>query len=335
MAYLPDDDSHMRKAVVLYHRACNDGIAAAWAAYSYLGEDAQYIAWQYGDKIPDLAGKEVYLVDLSFTHEQIQQVRDVAKFIMIIDHHKSAIDDLVDRYPTRRNISDFRHMRKRSEPQGVFIYLDIEMSGGVLAWRFFNDQNMGEDTEVHAMPEVLRYIQDYDLWKHKIENAKPLNSWLINGPLTIQRFDSITGFDGKIRADVIEMGRMLMGYDDKIIRSVIGPYPQMVNVAGHWVPFVNAPHHLRNEIGDQLGKKYPFVVLYTERAEKTIYSLRSSDPEVDVSVLAKLNGGGGHKSAAAFAMDHGWLETYKHARVFGTPTWKSRIKAAWNVLRGK
>lgn len=335
MAYLPDDDFHIKQKVVMYHRACNDGIAAAWAAYSYLGEDAEYIAWQYGDKIPNLMGKEVYLVDLSFTVEQIKEVIGDVKFIMIIDHHKSAIDALAWKYPTCSNISELPDTARRHEERRVFVYMDIEMSGAVLAWRFFNDQNMGEATEVYAMPEVLRYIQDYDLWRHKIDNAKPLNSWLINGPLTIQRFDSITGFNGKVRSDIIEMGRMLMGYDEKIIRSVIGPYPQLVNVAGTEVPFVNAPHHLRNEIGDQLGKKYPFVVLYTERKGKTIYSLRSADPDVDVSVLAKMHGGGGHKAAAAFSMDHGWLEIYKHARVFGKPALKSRIKAAWNILRGK
>lgn len=59
MAYLPDDDYHIKQIVVMYHRACNDGIASAWAAYHYFGEDAQYIPWQYGDKIPELTGKEV------------------------------------------------------------------------------------------------------------------------------------------------------------------------------------------------------------------------------------------------------------------------------------
>lgn len=334
MAILPDDNHYLAKTtVVLYHRACTDGIAAAWAAYSYLGEDAEYIAWQYGDNMPNLMGKEVYLVDLSFTQEQINQVINDVKFIMIVDHHKSAIDALAWKYPQCANISDLPGMRAHYEERPVFVYMDIEKSGAVLAWRFFNDQNRGDETERHAMPEVLRYIQDYDLWKHKIENAKPLNTWLINGPLTIERFDSIMDSRGKVRHDFIEIGRMIMGYDTQIIKSVIKTYVQLIRVGEHLVPFVNAPHHLRNEIGDKLGKKYPYVVLYTERAGKTIYSLRSS--QMDISPLAEMNGGGGHASAAAFALDHGWLETYKHARVFGVPTWKSRIRAAWNVLRGK
>lgn len=332
MAYIPKQ--YLRDTVVMYHRACNDGIASAWVAYGHFGEDADYIAWQYGDIMPDLFGKKVFLVDLSFTVEQIQFLRDHVQFIMIIDHHKSAIEKLQYRYPECTAISDLPVMVMKHDPCPVFIYADIKHSGAVLTWRFFNDigslHYMGAiDVQV---PEVLLWIEDYDLWKHHIPEGKALNAWLINGPLTIERFNEVATATGDARMHIVNQGNMLMAYDDKIISSVIREYIQLIDIGGVEVPFVNAPHHLRNEIGDRLGKKYPYVVLYTERNGKTIYSLRSSDWPVDQ--IAAANGGGGHAFASAFAKDHTWLETYKHSMIYGAPTWLYRLKTIWRILRG-
>jgi hypothetical protein len=326
---------HLRDTVVLYHRGCNDGIASAWVAYGHLGEDADYIAWQYGDALPNLKNKKVFLVDLSFTEEQIQQVRDDVQFIMIIDHHKSAIEKLQPRYPECKGISELPAMVQEYSPCPVFIYATTERAGAVLTWFFFNDVDSpyyaGEpDAEV---PDVLLWIEDYDLWKHHIPEGKALNAWLINGPLTIERFNQVATAKGDARMHIVNAGNMLIAYDDKIVRSVMREYVQLVDVAGQKIPFINAPHHLRNEIGDHLGKKYPYVVLYTERGGKTIYSLRSSNQPVDK--IASFNGGGGHAFAAAFAKDHTWLEAYKHALIYGTPTWGYRLKTIWRILRGK
>ncbi len=38
----------MRKSVVLYHADCNDGFAAAYAAWVALGEDEEYVPVKYG-----------------------------------------------------------------------------------------------------------------------------------------------------------------------------------------------------------------------------------------------------------------------------------------------
>lgn len=326
---------YLRDTIVLYHRGCNDGIASAWVAYGHFGEDADYMPWQYGDPLPNLKGKKVFLVDLSFTKEQIDAVVDDVKFIVIIDHHKSAIENLEYQYPQCKGISELPVMVMRAEGRPVFLCTDITRSGAVLTWFFFN--NVGTpyyEGDVGAeVPDVLLWIEDYDLWKHYIPEGKALNAWLINGPLTIERFNEVAMATGDARMHIINQGNMLIAYDNKIIKSVLREYVQLIDVGGQKIPFINAPHHLRNEIGNQLSEKYPYVVLYTERAGKTIYSLRSKHAHVDK--LAEINGGGGHANAAAFKMDHTWLESYKHALIYGTPTWRFRLKTIWRVLRGK
>lgn len=333
MANIPKQ--YLRDTIVLYHRGCNDGIASAWVAYGHFGEDADYVPWQYNDPIPDLKGKKVFLVDLSFTEEQIRSVVDDVQFIMIIDHHKTAIENLEYKYKQCKGISELPVMVLQGEETPVFLCTNIERSGAVLTWRFFNDIGtlyFNGDVEIQV-PDVLLWIEDYDLWKHHIPEGKALNAWLINGPLTIERFDQVATAKGDARMHIINIGRALIAYDNKIISSVIRDYVQLIMVGGQMIPFVNAPHHLRNEIGDRLGKTYPYVVLYTERNGKTIYSLRSSNVPVDG--FAKYNGGGGHASAAAFSMDHTWLETYKHSLIYGNPTWRTKLKTIWRILRGK
>lgn len=326
----------MKKTLVMYHKACNDGIASAWSAYAQFGEDAEYLPWQYGDKIPFMANRDVFMVDLSLTTKVLKEIAwsdDAPNFIMIIDHHKSAIEGLEYDFPAIRNYEDLVYHAPRSDQGQVFVYLDIEQAGAMLTWKFFQNWDKTPEAERAKPPEILRYIQDYDLWKHEIKNAKAINAWLSNGDLTIERFDSITGFDGKVRYEFIQTGKALMQYDDKIIRHTCRDYIQMVQCGKFQVPFVNAPHHLRNEIGSRLGEEHPFVVLYTERNGKTIYSLRSKEMPIDW--IATQNGGGGHANAAAFKMTHTRLELYKHSLIFGTPKFLSRLKMAWWVLWGK
>ena len=64
------------------------------------------------------------------------------------------------------------------------------------------------------------------------------------------------------------------------------------------IVFVMATQHQR-DVFDLLMKKYPNADIYAVMTESTI-SLRSSKEEIDLSKIAGLYGGGGHKGAAGF-----------------------------------
>ena len=58
-----------------------------------------------------------------------------------------------------------------------------------------------------------------------------------------------------------------------------------------------------SEIGSELVKKLPPIgIIWSQRKDKIVVSLRSNG-KVDVSKLAKKFGGGGHKASAAFRLD--------------------------------
>lgn len=77
----------------------------------------------------------------------------------------------------------------------------------------------------------------------------------------------------------------------------------MIDIAGHKVPLVQAPHEVASFAAEELVLKYPFVAVYYPADDKGCYSLRSSrkNPNwVDVETIAKMYGGGGHANAAGF-----------------------------------
>jgi len=315
----------MPKTIVLYHKSCNDGIAAAWAVHQKLkdvpGEEVSYLSYQYGDALPaEVWGNHVIMVDLSLPRTMFDAICTEVASILIIDHHKTA-KALESTIRPVTGYSDYMDLRRQGK--NTFLYLNQHYSGAVLAWSFFNDiPNLSEET---PLPEALSLIQDYDLWKHKLVHTRSFNAWLSAGCLSIERFDSALNEDGTVKPEILETGRTLVEYDHRIALGVARTYTRPVVWNGIEVATVNAPAHLRNEVADLLMKDYPVVVCYTVRKDKIVYSLRSNE-DVDVSSIAEQFGGGGHVSAAAFSVisENGELRALQW--LHPKPTFFQRIK---------
>jgi len=334
----------MHKYAVLYHRGCNDGLASAWAAKRYLGDEAIYLPYQYGDKVPDtINGLHLFLVDLSMSTEQLfDLVATRVPSVMVIDHHKSAEADLAP-FRTIRGITELNQRlndESLSEEPKVFKFFSTGHCGAILTWAFFADVSPNDSQARKLMPQQLIYIDDYDRWVKQYPETDVINTWLINGKSDPDRVGQIMSPDRiSINREVMLIGQTLIDYDARITRSVIRDYAVyrdhydatrrvMIKVA-----WVNAPHHLRNRISDEVLKqeKADIVVCYSMRRDKIIYSLRGNEA-VDVSIIAAAFGGGGHPAAAAFAItrdvDHG----LPHFALLSPATWRERIRFMWSVF---
>lgn len=316
------------KIAVLYHRGCADGTAAAWAAHFLLGDTATYTPYQYGDPFPEVAlGKHVVLVDLSLKEEVILDLTNSGKVlsILVVDHHKVAIDDL-QYFPTVVSWDDYQH-KIHSNQGKYYVHLDIKKSGCVLTWEFFH--------RAAPVPKMLEYIQDYDLWKHEFPESKAVVTYIMSQRLRVEDFYDLMDRAGKPKPICLEVGQMLLDQDARLIDGVVKTYCQRINVGDDDVILINSPHHLRNEVAESLKGECDYVVCYTEREGKTIYSLRSNSK--DTTPITLRNGGGGHRLAGAYSVSHDKDDHYRHSIHLSDrkPPFLKRLRRAWRVLTGK
>lgn len=80
----------MNSTLVIYHRSDLDGICSREIAHKFLGNTADYLGFEYGDDLPQLAAYQtVYLIDISLPPGVM--ALHASKLIWI-DHHQSAIE---------------------------------------------------------------------------------------------------------------------------------------------------------------------------------------------------------------------------------------------------
>ncbi len=275
----------MAKVICLYHANCLDGFGSAAIVRSYY-PDAVLVPVHYGRDIPMISYKDatVYIVDFSYDVATMNEILSRgADSITIIDHHKTA--EYLNELPPCAN------------PR-IRLYLDTsneQYSGVGLCWNYFS----GDHT---PLPRVLRAIQDRDIWKFKEDYTKE-----ITAALRLYEQDSklatwlVTSNDSFVNT-LINNGSILMQKFHSDL-AVLYKHRCYINFAGYKVPAVNAPPMYASELGEMLAVDEAFGVVWSFNGKNFSVSLRSTHKGIDVSEVAKLVGGGGHKHAAGCSVN--------------------------------
>jgi uncharacterized protein len=256
---------------VLYHKSCNDGLGAAYAAWLKFGEQATYIPVQYKQAPPEIeSGTDVFIVDFSYPREVLEEIKNASTSLVVLDHHKTAMDDL----------KDF--------PGAMF---DMNKSGARLAWEYFHP-----DKDV---PELIELVEDRDLWRFKLPDTNA-----VGAALYLEKdFRNLQYFE-RDRELIVQKGNMKLSFDAQEIESSVRK-AVVSNGNGKRCAIINTGN-LISEVGANLYTNYDidFAMMYFVTSDGTIvFSLRSiSTDKMDVSVLAKSLGGGGHPCAAGFSL---------------------------------
>lgn len=288
----------------IYHGNCDDGFGAAWAIWWKWGNEVAYFPGTYGKPLPDATGKHVLFVDFSAKRPEIDAMAQVAKSIVIIDHHKTAEADLE---PFKvdigwRGLSNLwrdvpamlRDMAKLNRPP-VLAFFDMNQSGAVMAFDFANGIPHNDPP-----PTMLSLIQDRDLWRFAYgDRTKQFSAALRTYPMTFETWSEIAKDPDKL---VKEGEIVLKAHTANIAKFIADAY--FGDVGGHRVPVVNVPYHYASDTAHALLSAYPdapFTACWFKRGDGMIqWSLRSEDSRLDVSEVAKQFGGGGHRNAAGF-----------------------------------
>ena len=256
---------------VIYHANCTDGFGAAWAAWKLLGSKAVYYAASHGDAPPNVSGKNVAILDFSYPREITQEMEREAKSLVVIDHHKSAMKELSDL---------------------SYAHFDMSRSGAALAWQFFHPEK--------AVPKLIAYIEDRDLWAWKLPQSREFSAGLDTQKMTFESFSQVC--NESVFESICTKGSNILSYIESEVMKICKK-ASMRTWKGNRINIVNSSR-LVSEVGNKLSQNCDFAVIWSfdHNDQKYRVSLRSSCDHVDVSAVASKFGGGGHKKAAGFSM---------------------------------
>ncbi len=279
------------KPLCIYHGACDDGFGAAWCVRKQLGDEAEFYPGVYAKEPPDVAGRDVIFVDFSYKRPVLDQMARAAHSILILDHHKTAQEDLAD-YPVPLGNGWQSHLGNVAgddmsgwrQPYALF---DMERSGAALAWDYFVGGKR---------PEFIEYLQDRDLWRKQLAGGDEFTIALRSYPQDFLIWDKL--IDNGVAALITEGGAIQRYYRLRVEELKRSAYH--AKLGGAKCRISNAPYFAASEVAGELCEGADFGVCYFEVEKgRYQYSLRSRG-DFDVSAIARQFGGGGHKNAAGF-----------------------------------
>jgi len=239
----------------------------------------------------DHPGDRIVYADIAPSNAELGALTDVADQITILDHHVSS----------QQRIEAEPELVESAEEMGHELLFDLSHSGAVLTWRYFHPEQ--------PVPDLLRYVEDQDLWSWKLPGSQEVNAAIASYPRRFEVWDELAerpveelAREGEpiLRANAMEVARALKT-------------ASVIRVDGKQVEAVNATIN-RARIGHELAQRARFgpawgcVYRMTgDRVHATLYSIG----DVDVSLVAGRLGGGGHRNASGFAVDlPEWLRDF-------------------------
>lgn len=260
--------------LVLYHADCPDGFGAAWSYWRVLGDRARYVPYDYTRRrrLPDLAGEDVLMVDVSDTPERLQQICQQARSFRLIDHHDSAFSAVGDQ---------------------PFAHFDLSHSGAWLAWKDLH----GSDS---TPPRLIRMIEARDLLNWNEPYSREALFVLDSLPHDFQAWDA---FHDQLENDferVLSAGQAMAAQYDRLIERLANQACDIV-LAGVPAKIVNAPHLFANDVGARLHERLPLAMSwYADDDGQVHLSFRADKHRFSIVPLAEaLMGGGSPGSGAA------------------------------------
>jgi oligoribonuclease NrnB/cAMP/cGMP phosphodiesterase (DHH superfamily) len=262
----------------VYHGNCADGFGAAWCFWHKFKNDFEYFPGTYGKAPPDVKDRKVFLVDFSYKKNIILEMLESASQITVLDHHKSAIEDL----------QEIKH------PKFV-LKADLNRSGATLAWDY-----LFPDTQ---RPILLNHIEDRDLWRFKLSNTREIQSALFSYEYSFELWDSLMLGGATMTVELMSQGIAIERKHHRDVKELVRVCSRQMYIGGYKVPVANLPYTMGSDGANFLAIGQPFAGYYWDTASSRSFGLRSAEDGLDVSKIALKYNGGGHKHAAGFTVD--------------------------------
>lgn len=286
------------KPIIIYHSPCPDGWTSAWVAAMAFGgeENVELFPSAHGAPPPDVADREVYILDYSYSRGMLTKMSEDAQNLVVLDHHKTSMQELKGLH---------------------YAVFDMNRSGAGITWDYFNPGV--------AKPPLVQYVQDKDLWNWDLLDSQAFNALISLVPLNsfkdwteLHELLLHASTNQEFRSQLLAQGETILKYVNKSTKTIAAGagwayllprkwrlFPRMYELFMEptYVPMVSCHGMLRSDVGDELLSLYmraPYSVSFSETPSGYSYSLRSNDFKEDVSAVAKSFDGGGHRNASGF-----------------------------------
>lgn len=262
----------------LYHKNCLDGYGSALAAYLKFKMNAEYIAVQHQDPVPPLEpGSTIYLLDFCYPREVMESLKK-NQTIIILDHHKTALEDMVGFIGLKDSI------------------FDLQRSGAMITWQYFHPEK--------PIPTLFKLIQDRDIWQWRYQETAPVTAALMT--VGYENFQEWLPYLEERITKLIEIGSIILKANTQMVKSQLAmSYLGRLPGKKELIPMVNTPHLISETCQAMLKseryQEYQVVAAWYVQKERVSYSLRSR-PGFDCAQIALEYGGGGHPQASGFSL---------------------------------
>lgn len=291
------------KILCIYHGNCQDGFGAAWAVRHALGDSVEFFPGVYQEPPPDrIAGRDVVLVDFSYKRPVLEMMMSgagSARSILILDHHKSAQEDLDGIMP----VSSLRDWQAIQVPQAmvppaiVGAMFDMKRSGAGLAWDFFVGGRR---------PPLIDHIEDRDLWRFALPRTREISAALFSHQYDFVLWDRLM-LDPLALGQLEIEGEAIERKHQQDIANLLPVVRRHMTIGGLSMPVASLPLTMTSDAGHRMASEADGVAAcYWDTPQGRVFSLRSTDAGPDVAAIAQRYGGGGHAHAAGFRMPLGW-----------------------------
>lgn len=294
----------MSKPLCIYHANCADGFTSAWIVRKYFKGDVDFHPGVYQQEPPNWYLRDVIMVDFSYKRPVIESMFEPntqAMSCLILDHHKSAAEDLSG-LKRPHGAYDPRDWRGEWESWGVEYPLravfDMGRSGAGLTWDFFFPNQ--------PRPRLVDYVEDRDLWKFRFPETRNIQANVFSYPYDFEVWDKLADEIEGDRFSFAAQGAAIERKHHKDIAELVGVTKRRMVIGGHDVPVANLPYTLTSDAGHLMARGEPFAACYWDTPKGRVFSLRSTDAGMDVSAIAASYGGGGHRNASGFTTTLGW-----------------------------
>lgn len=299
------------KTLCIYHNRDLDGWCSAAIVKYYFSTDANVdltlFGWEYGDPIPEKEiekSDSIIMCDISFPPDKMFEIYQSGKDFHWIDHHKSSIEAVQLEWNLTCDFS--------KELNGIKDELGIHACSGLrntkyaaceLTWKYFF---------LSKPPNFVWWLGMYDSFRHKgTEYELDVLKFQYAARAKWKQPDDFDYVFDLYDSKLIFDDRKMIREGDSIYKYLCTEADQIyanafpATIKGHKFAIINRERFNPINFGIDYHKDgYEGFGCFWYTGKKWAWSLYNDNGKVDVSEIAKNQGGGGHTGAAGFVQDN-------------------------------